>query len=297
MNINMELYKVFYTVANCKNISKAAEILFISQPAISKSIKKLEDALGIPLFIRNSRGVRLTNEGSIFFDYVKKAMTELSLGINILDKIKTNEYGSLKMSVSTILCKHLLLPHLKTYINLNPNVKIQIFNRSTFETLKLIDEGIIDFGLVSQPFGNQNYKFIKLMDIHDVFIACNSYIQNHDIMNSANFFTDHTIMLLEEDNITRKYINKYLILNNITAKPEIETGNMDVLIEFAKLGLGITVLIKEFIQEDLNSGNLSELPITPPIPPRAVGIVYHKNFPLSLASKEFIDHLTNHYSK
>ena len=135
MSVDMELYKVFYTVANCKNISKAAEELFISQPAISKSIKKLEEALNLSLFSRNSRGVRLTNEGQVLYNHVKNAMEELSTGLNVLDKMKSNEYGRIKMSVSTTLCKHLLLPHLKTYMNINPKIKIQILNRSTFETL------------------------------------------------------------------------------------------------------------------------------------------------------------------
>ncbi len=291
MNIDMELYRVFYTVATCKNISKAAEQLFISQPAISKSIKKLEVALGMPLFIRNSRGVKLTNEGHILFDYVKNAMTELSIGNSVLQKIKANEFGLIKMSVSTTLCKHLLLPHLKTYITLNPHIKFKILNRSTLETLALIDEGVIDFGLVSQPFDLQNYHYIKLMDIHDVFIACQTYMQAFDVVNDNIFAPPHTIMLMEGDNVTRRYIDQYMLLNNITVKPEIETGNMDILVEFAKLGLGITVLIKEFIKEELSSGDLIELPISPSIPPRSAGIVYHKDLRLSLASKAFINHL------
>lgn len=291
MSIDMELYRVFYTVAICKNISKAAELLFISQPAISKSIKKLENALGVSLFIRNSRGVRLTSEGTIFFEHVQNAMTELSLGKNLLDKVKANEYGVVKMSVSTTLCKHLLIPHLKTYIKLNPHIKIQILNRSTYETLKLIDEGVIDFGLVSQPFDTEQYDFISLTEIHDVFVACDAYMKTFDVNSKSIFAPPHSIMLMEEDNVSRKYIDRYLLLNNLSVKPEIETGNMDILIEFAKLGLGITVLIKEFITKELESGDLVEIPVTPPIPARSAGIVYKKNLPLSLAAKTFMKHL------
>lgn len=291
MAIDMELYRVFYTVANCKNISKAAEILFISQPAISKSIKKLENMLGVTLFIRNSRGVRLTSEGSVFFQHVQNAMTELSLGKNVLDKMKANEFGIIKMSVSTTLCKHLLIPHLKTYIQLNPHIKIQILNRSTSETLKLIDEGVIDLGLVSQPFDTEQYHFVRLTDIHDVFVACDHYMKAFDVNASSIFAPPHSIMLMEEDNVSRKYIDRYMLLNNISVKPEIETGNMDILIEFAKLGLGITVLIKEFITQELARGDLIEIPVTPSIPARSAGIVYKKNLPLSLAAKTFMNHL------
>lgn len=296
MAIDMELYRIFYTVANCRNISKAAEILFISQPAISKSIKKLENALSVTLFVRSSRGVRLTSEGSIFFEHVQNAMTELTLGKNVLDKIKANEYGIIKMSVSTTLCKHLLIPYLKTYIQLNPHIKIQILNRSTFETLRLIDEGVIDFGLVSQPFDTEPYDFISLTDIHDVFVACDPYMNSFDVNGSSIFAPPHSIMLMEEDNVSRKYIDRYMLLNNISVKPEIETGNMDILIEFAKLGLGITVLIKEFITRELECGELIEIPVTPPIPARSAGIVYKKNMPPSMAAKTFMNHLTDSLS-
>lgn len=291
MKIDMELYKVFYFVAECKSISRASEKLYISQPAISKSIKKLEDILGIQLFVRSSKGVRMTNEGNILFEHVKKAMSELSLGENIIEKIKVNEFGTIKISASTTLCKHVLIPHLKSFIHVNPHVKIHMFNKSTYETLKLLDEGIIDIGLVSQPFDGSDYSFIKLMDIHDVFVGCRDYLNSFNNSNADDFFSSNTIMLLEEDNITRKYVDRYMVLNNISAKPEIEIGNMDILIELAKLGLGITVLIKEFIQEELRAGTLSELKITPSIPAREIGIVYRNDLPLSIAAQTFIEHI------
>lgn len=291
MSIDMELYRIFHTVAVCRNISKAAEALFISQPAISKSIKKLEASLGVQLFIRSSRGVRLTREGGIFFEHIKKAMDELSLGHGVLEKMKANEFGIVKMSVGTALCKHILLPHLKTYIRLNPHIKIHVLNRSTTETLKLIDEGVIDFGLVSLPFDTEDYHFIELTELHDIFVADSSYLKAAGNSVANIFSPPHTIMLMEEDNVTRKYIDRYMLLNNISVKPEIETGNMDILIEFAKLGLGVTVLIKEFIQRELDSGDLVELPVSPTIPARSAGIVYHRHLPLPLAARAFIEHL------
>ena len=129
------------------------------------------------------------------------------------------------------------------------------------------------------------------MDIHDIFVACHSYIQSYNLSSTNIFSSHHPIMLLEEDNVTRKYIDQYMILNNISIKPEIETGNMDILVEFAKLGLGVTVLIKEFIQNELASGDLIELSISPSIPVRSAGIVYNKNLPLSIAAKACIQHL------
>lgn len=292
--IDMELYRVFYTVASCKNISKAAEQLYISQPAISKSIRKLEKALGVQLFVRSSRGVRLTGEGSLFFEHVSNAMTELAVGKNVLDKLKANEAGAVKISVSTTLCKHLLIPHLETYIEENPHIKIRILNRSTADTLKLIDEGVIDFGIVSEPFDPEPYDFIRLTEIHDVFVACSRYLQTFDLNAGSIFAPPHALMLMEEDNVSRKYIDRYLLLNNLSVKPEIETGNMDILIEFSKLGLGVAALIREFITGELDSGELVEIPVSPPIPERSAGIVYKKNIPLPLAAKSLMVHLLQH---
>lgn len=291
MNIDLELYKVFYTVACSKNISQAAEELYISQPAVSKSIKKLEDITGITLFYRNSRGVKLTEEGRIFFDYVEKAMKELSNGENILNKLKIKEQGVIKIGVSTTLCKHFLIPKLKSFIVKYPNIQIKIINNTTFDTLKLIDEGKVDFGIVSKPYNCSSYNFIEVEKIQDIFVSSKVYLESHGIVKPEEIFTKSTIMLLESDNITRKYIDEYFDKNNILVKPEIEISNMDFLIEFAKIGMGVTIVIRNFIEKEIKEGELVEISISPTIPKRAIGIVLHKKMPVSIAAQTFLDYV------
>jgi len=288
MSKDLELYKIFHTVAYYKNISRAAESLFISQPAVSKSIKNLENAVHVKLFSRNSKGVTLTTEGEIFYEYIEKALRLITDGEKALTELQGKEQGMITIGVSTTLCKHFLLPHLKPFMDQYPKIKIKIINKTTLDTLKQIDQGIITLGIVSRPFNLSAYTFLKIADIQDIFVAEQHYLRTINMVEPNDIFAKGVFMLLEDDNITRQYLNKFFIENNIFIKPEIEINTMEFLIEFAKIGLGITVAIKSFIAEELKEGSLLEVPVSPPIPSRSVGIIYDKNKPLSIAGQAFL---------
>ncbi|KOA18704.1 HTH-type transcriptional regulator CynR [Clostridium homopropionicum DSM 5847] len=291
MDNNLELYKIFYTVASCGNISLASEKLYISQPAVSKSIKKLEAALGITLFSRNSRGVKLTEEGMVFYQYIERALNEINVGEKVIDKLKNKEAGIIKLGVSTTLCKHFLIPKLKRFIKEYPHIEVKIINKTPYETLKILENGELDMVIISEPPEKDFYNFIELYEIQDIFVAEKNYLESLNIKNYNDIFPFATLMLMESGNISRGYIDKYFKNNNIVIKPEIEVSNMDLLIEFAKIGLGVTAVIKNFIKNELKEGKLVEIPITPPIPKRNIGVVYHKNIPLSVAAETFLKYL------
>jgi DNA-binding transcriptional LysR family regulator len=291
MNNNLELYKTFYTVASCGNISLASEKLFISQPAVSKSIKKLETLMGIALFSRNSRGVKLTEEGLVFYKYIERALNEINVGEKVIDKLKNKETGVIKLGVSTTLCKHFLIPKLKKFIKEYPHIQVKIINKTPFETLKILENGELDLVIISEPPEKDFYNFIELSEIQDIFVAEKNYLQSLSIKNYNDIFSSATFMLMESGNISRGYIDKYFQNNHIQIKPEIEVSNMDLLIEFAKIGLGVTAVIKNFIRNELEEGKLVEIPIMPPIPKRHIGVVYHKNIPLSVAAETFLKYL------
>jgi len=290
MSEDLKLYKIFHTVAYYKNISRAAEALFISQPAVSKSIKNLENVVQVKLFSRNSKGVTLTPEGEIFYKYIEKALTLIADGENALIELKGKKQGIITIGVSTTLCKHFLLPHLKPFMDRYPKIQIKIINKTTFDTLKEIDQGIIDLGIVSCPFHLGSYTFSKIADIQDIFVAEPDYLKTINMIEPNDIFSKGVFMLLEADNITRQYINKFFIENNIFIKPEIEINTLEFLIEFAKIGLGITVAIKSFITTELDEGQLIEIPISPSIPPRSVGLIHDKNKPLSIAAQTFLSY-------
>lgn len=291
MEQNLSLYHIFNTVAEAGNISKAAKELYISQPAISKAISKLEINLQIPLFIRNSRGVKLTEEGKILYEYTRKAFDSLIKGEDTLRKINELEIGHIRIGVSTTLCKYILLPYLKKFIKDNPHIKISISCQSTFHTMKLLEENKIDIGLIGKPDNLKELDFYSIGEIEDVFVATNTYIENlklRELSDHSDIFQTANILLLDEENITRHYIDNYFFQNNIKINNALEISNMDLLIEFARIGLGIACVIKEFVKKDIETGSLIEIPLEFPIQKRQIGFAYSNKAALTNSMQKFI---------
>jgi len=292
MNDNLSLYKIFYTVADTQNISKAAAKLYISQPAISKSIRKLEENLNITLFSRNSRGVQLTEEGKILYEYVQKAFDSLQLGELQLKRILDLGIGHLRIGVSTTLCKFMLLPFLKTFIKEHPHIKITIACQSTNHTLQLLEENKIDLGFIGKPERFHHIHFDSAGEIEDIFVATPAYLDNLSLRTDSSdldIFHAATLMLLDKENMTRQYIDDYLALHHIEMNSLLEISTMDLLIEFAKIGLGVACVIKEFVEKELAEGSLVEIPLGHSLPKREIGFAYLKNQSLSNTLCEFLN--------
>lgn len=282
----LELYRIFYTVANYSNISIAAHNLHITQPAVSRSVKKLEDHMGIKLFARSSRGVKLTYEGKLFYDYVEKAMFELTKGEELVKKLLQREKGKIALSVSTTLFKHFLIPKLESFIKEYPDIEVNVDSKTTFESLKLLDDEKIDLCIISRPFDCSKYNFIELAEIQDIFVASPNYIRT---LGEGDILSSGTFMFLEDGNISREYVERYLKEQGLTIIPEIVLGSMEFLIEFAKIGMGIASVIKDFVNQELLEGTLIELSALPGTPTRSIGIAYNKNMHLSMAASTFLD--------
>jgi DNA-binding transcriptional LysR family regulator len=296
MNQNLSSYWIFYTVANAGNISKAAKELYISQPAISKSIQKLEENLGCKLFSRSSRGVLLTDEGQLLYGHVKEAFETLNLGEDKLKRSIALGVGHLQIGVSATLCKYMLLPYLKEFIRRNPHISISISCQSTNETLRLLDENKIDIGLIGKPENLKNINFFYLDNIEDIFVANPDYLANlnkRGIPESA-ILINSTLMLLDKNNMTRQYIDDYLQNNHITIAESIDISNMDLLIDFAKIGVGVACVIRSFVSKELADGTLVEIPLGIPIHQREVGFAYKENVKTSKSLQAFIDFYQNY---
>lgn len=280
MESNLNSYYIFYTVAECKNISAAAKQLYISQPAISKAISKLEQSLQTTLFIRNSRGVTLTEEGAYLYEQVKNAFFCIHNGEERIRKMNDLGMGHLTIGVSTTLCKCLLLPHLKRYIKENPHVKIKISCQTSTETMAALENGAIDIGLIGLPEKVKDYATFPLMKIHDIFVSTESYLNHLKIREGVtrdSLLKNAVFMTLNSENITHLYVDQYLKDNQVELSEILEISNMDLLIEFAKIDLGIACVIREFIQEELETKQLVEVRLGSPIPEREVGFLYSHN--------------------
>lgn len=292
MEQNLSQYKIFYEVAKAGNISKAAKELYISQPAISKAISKLEDSLGLSLFTRSSRGVQLTSEGEILFEHTREAFDALDRGEQELKRIQEFDIGHLRIGVSNTLCKYILLPYLKTFIDQYPHMKVTIESQATAQTLARLEQQKIDLGLVAEPSVRRDLAFIPVMDIQDTFVTTPNYLENLYLREGqdTSLFETGNIMLLDTSNMTRHHVDEYMAENNIFPHQILEVTTMDLLIEFAKIGLGIACVIKELVQKELDSGMLVEIPLDIPIHRRTIGFAYNPANQ-AMALKTFLEFL------
>lgn len=296
MNQNLSSYWIFYTVANAGNISKAAKELYISQPAISKSIQKLEENLNCKLFSRSSRGVVLTDEGELLYDHVKEAFETLNIGEDKLKRSIELGVGHLQIGVSSTLCKHVLLPYLSEFIHQNPHISISISCQSTNETLRLLDDNKIDIGLIGKPDNLKNLRFDYLDNIEDTFVASKEYLDNLSArgVKEDEILSHATLMLLDKNNITRRYIDDYFQENHIAIAESIDISDMGLLIDFAKIGVGAACVIKGFVKKELEKGDLVEIPLDIPVPKREIGFAYKETITHSKSLDAFIKFYNNY---
>lgn len=309
---NLNNYKVFYTVANLGNISKAADALYISQPAISKSVSKLEEGLSVKLFKRTSKGVKLTEEGSILYEHIRNAFESISQGEDEIKRINELGIGKLRIGVSTSLCKHILLDYLQDFIVANPHIKVIIDCHSTVNTMKLLQDGKIDIGLICETPIPKGFTYQEITEIHDTFVATEAYLdnlhlreheeqmlppdnpwlfagnltsllpkedtikmeQNENSLSIKDILEKSNLMMLEKNNITRMHIDTYLERENIHPNQILEINNLDLLLDFAAIGMGIASVVREFASDYISSGQVVELKLNNEIPKRTVGFVY-----------------------
>ncbi len=293
MKLNPTLYHIFNCVAETGNISHAARGLYISQPAVSKSITTLEESLGTVLFLRSSRGVRLTEDGMLLYSYTRSAFDTLKQGEDSIRRLHELGIGHLRIGASATLCKYLLLPCLNRFVKDYPHIKIAIESQSSAHTLKQLENNTLDIGLVVKPDSLDSFRFHSLRKIEDIFVATKAYLDNLKLReHSEDIFSSANIMLLDTKNVSRKYIERYFIANAIEPKQILEVSSMELLIEFAKTGLGVACVIKEFVANELMEGSLVQIPLSTPINKREVGFCYIRNAFLSDSMKKFISFIS-----
>lgn len=296
MNINFELYRIFYTVANHKNITKASEELNISQPAISKSIKNLEEQLGGQLFVRTKRGVILTEEGKEFYNYIKQAIEYILNAENKFTELINLETGCIKIGISTTLTKEFLLPYLEEFHRLYPKIDIQIITNMSSELFSKLRNGLIDIIILNLNEKNyaQDINIIKCKKITDCFIANKTFkdlIGNEITIRELNKYP--LILQLKNSN-TRKFLDNFAKQNNAILKPNIELASYSLVVEFSKIGLGIGYATKDYIKKELKNQELYEIKLKEKIPSRYIGIATSNNHLPNFSTKKLIEIITQH---
>ncbi|SFR57393.1 LysR family transcriptional regulator [Anaeromicropila populeti] len=287
-DISLELYKIFYYVATQGNISKASELLFIGQPAVSRSIQKLESMLGISLFYRTNKGVHLTDTGEILYEYVSEAMENLFAGEQAIKDVYSKEQNTLTLGISSTLYKLFILPYLKEFLKHNNLIINFIDCSSSYNTLDLLAQGDVDIGIVSKPFDLTGIEFYPLNTIQEVIVATPNYIKKNKIKNQTDFCKKITLISLQKGNITREYNEQYLKKLNIEMEPEITTSSMDFIVDLVRQEMGAGIVFKEIVANELKTDELMEVSFLPPIPKRQIGIAMKNGKVKTKAIQKFI---------
>lgn len=289
MNIDLELYRVFYVVAKNKHMTKASEELHISQPAISQSIKKLEDELGGALFLRSNKGMELTSEGKMFYEYVKGALELINNAENEFTSFKDLSKGDIKIGCSTTLTKLVLVDVLKEFHEEYPNINISITNDLTSNLINDLKLGKLDFVIFNESnIKETNLNLEKIKELKQGFIYNPDYYK--DDINTFEDLNNYPLILQKEESNSRKLLDSIALDYNVKLIPKMEVVSQELITEFTSIGLGIGYAIIDLAKR--NHPNLKELNINKKIPSINIYLATNKNVSLTFASKTFIDYFT-----
>lgn len=291
MNIDLELYRIFYIVAKHKHMTRASEELHISQPAISQSIKKLEEQLDGTLFIRSNKGMELTSEGKMFYDYVKGALELINNAENEFTSFKDLSKGEVKIGASTTLTKIILMDALKNFHKDYPNIEINITNDLTSNLLIDLNKGKLDFVIFNEgDIKETNIKVNQIAELKQGFLYNPDFF--NDNIKKVDELNNYPLIMQKKESNSRKFIDEQMLKQNILLKPKTEVVSQDLVIEFTEAGFGVGFGIVELAKK--NYPHLKEMSVNKKIPKTKIYIAENKSINLPFASKKFIEYLNIH---
>lgn len=289
MDINYELYKVFYHVASTLSFSEASKLLFISQSAVSQSIKTLERKLDQTLFIRSTKRVQLTPEGEILLRHIEPAMHLIQRGeAQLSDASATG--GQIRIGASDTICRYFLVPYLERFHKAFPNAHIKVMNQTSIKCVELLETGQVDLAVVNYPNNYlSNVSSIKRIAVfHDVFIANRTYGELKGKKLTYRQLTGYPILMLDRRSTTSEFLHRLFQQHQLDLVPEIELTSNDLLIDLARIGLGIAFIPDYCMgerREDLFIVETKE-----ELPQRELVIAFNEQIPLTKATREFLNY-------
>ena len=289
IDINYELYKVFYHVASTLNFSEASKQLFISQSAVSQSIKTLERKLDQTLFIRSTKKVQLTPEGEILMRHIEPAMNLIQKGeAQLIDAASTG--GQIRIGASDTICRYFLIPYLERFHKAFPGAHIKVINQTSMKCAELLRNGQVDLIVVNYPNNHLGTaaSVLRIKKFRDVFIAGNPFLELKDRTVSFSELLHYPILMLDKNSTTNEFLHQVFQQHQLDLVPEIELTSNDLLIDLARIGLGIAFVPDYCITSQ--SDDLFLLKTKEELPYRELAVAYNDQLPLSRASMEFLSY-------
>lgn len=287
----LDLYKVFCAVAKHASISRAARALYVSQSAVSQAVMQLERELDTKLFFRNPKGVALTDEGRLLYEHARSALHLLEAGEQKLLAFKNVAIGELKIGVGDTISRYFLLPYLEAFRADYPNIKFKIMNGTTMEICAMLKAGEAHIGLCNFPVRDPALETIDCLEVQDIFVGGDAYRFLLDGPVGLADLARHPLILLEPSANSRRFVEAFLLAQGVQISPEFELGSHELLLDFARINLGIACVIKPFARHYLDNGWVHEIPVDPPIPARTIGICHLKGMPLTPAATRFVEYV------
>ncbi|MDE6585089.1 MAG: LysR family transcriptional regulator [Clostridia bacterium] len=287
--INLEFYRVFYTVARCGSLTKAAQELFISQPAVSQSVKQFENQLGVNLFNRTHRGMDLSAAGKLIFKQVEEALNLLDDAESKVSELKTTATGRIRIGATDSIFSHFLSDKLAAFNEKYPAVKLELISSTSPYTLSQLKEGRCDIAFINLPLDDDDVNFYGTVGhLNDAFVAGAKYEHLKGVEISLESLRDYPLMFIEENTVARKALSAFCENLGISLAPDTEVANWDLMKKLVIKGMGLGCIPREYCLDEFASGELIELSVCPPLPARGIGIVIAKHAALSYAMKEFL---------
>ncbi len=293
--VNLELYKVFHTVAKCGSLTRAAELLYISQPAVSQAIKQLEGQLGCELFHRTYRGMELTAQGGkLIYRDVEEALGILESVENRLSEIKSVASGTIRIGATDSIFAHILSERIVEYHERYPAVKIELVTGTSPETIEQLKSNRVDIGFLNLPVEDNGIELLHTVaHLNDIFVANDSFAQLKGKCVTFAQLQSLPLLMIESNTIARRVLNNFTRNLGIKISPDIEVGTWDFMIKLVIKGMGLGCIPREYCSKQLESGELFEVTLATALPARGVGLAVPKGSPLSFAAKAFVNLFIN----
>ena len=290
--VNLDLYQVFYTVAKSGSLTKAAEELYISQPAVSRSIKQLETQLGVTLFTRTHRGMTLSAQGGkVIFNEVERALALLNEAENRIEEMKKSATGTIRIGASDTIFEYFLADKIVDFHQRFPGVKIELVADFTPDTIDKLKNDKIDVAFVNLPIETDDdlHLYGNCMRLNDIFITSDKYPELTSGKVPLFELKKYPLITMDQNTVARKSLDAFLSRLGLSFDPAIEVGSWELMKRLVKKGMGIGVVPREYTTRLLNEKALYEVQTDPVLPTRSVGMLLKKNAPVSYSLHCFIE--------
>ena len=290
--VNLDLYQVFYTVAKSGSLTKAAEELYISQPAVSRSIKQLETQLGVTLFTRTLRGMTLSAQGGkVIFNEVERALALLGEAENRIEEMKKSATGTIRIGASDTIFEYFLADKIVDFHERFPGVKIELVADFTPDTIDKLKNDKIDVAFVNLPIETDEdvRLYGNCMRLNDIFITSDKYPELTNGRVAISELKKYPLITMDQNTVARKSLESFLSRLGLSFEPAIEVGSWELMKRLVKKGMGIGVVPREYTTRLLSEKALYEVQTDPVLPSRSVGMLLKKNAPVSYSLHCFIE--------